>query len=348
MAGDIGIMELNVCPPICRSDVPLWLIPNPNVDLYFLKTNKRKMSEVVVEEIKTRQCQMWGGHLQIYTDGSKDPESGKGAFGISIQEIGYKKGWRIPDHMSVFTAELVAVLWAVRWVEDNKREYSVKCSDSAATLTTIKECKSKSRPDVLVEILQVLYRIHKAGYEVGFLWVPAHMGVEGNEEADEMAKKAVQEERVQFNLQYGSPDYTEIINRAVKEMWQRSWECERNGRDYYVVQRMVEKDRCKYRCQRRDAVVITRMRLGHCGLRSGLALIGKHPDGHCECGDKETVMHVLVQCRRYSHQRRKLFRELGETGETVFNLCSLLNLDSWNKVKKLMEYLRSIGVYKKI
>lgn len=92
MAGDIGIMELNVCPPICRSDVPLWLIPNPNVDLYFLKTNKRKMSEVVVEEIKTRQCQMWGGHLQIYTDGSKDPESGKGAFGISIPEIGYKKG----------------------------------------------------------------------------------------------------------------------------------------------------------------------------------------------------------------------------------------------------------------
>lgn len=44
------------------------------------------------------------------------------------------------------------------------------------------------------------------------------MGVEGNEEADEVAKKAEQEERVQMNLQYGSPDYTEIINRSVKSI----------------------------------------------------------------------------------------------------------------------------------
>lgn len=173
MAGEIGIMNLDVSPPVCRSDVPLWLFPDPIVDLYFLKTSKRKMSEFVVEEIKTRQCQMWGGHLQIYTDGSKDPESGKVAFGISIPEIGYKKGCRIPDHLSVFTAELVAVLWAVRWVEDNKREYSVICSDSAATLITIKDTKTKSRPDLLVEILQVLYRIHKAQSFCGFwrTWV---------------------------------------------------------------------------------------------------------------------------------------------------------------------------------
>ena len=116
--------------------------------------------------------------------------------------------------MSVFTAELVAVLWAVRWVEDNKQEHSVICSDSAASLITIKGTKTKSRPDVLVEIVQVLYRIHKAGYEVGFMLFLAHMGVEGNEEADEVAKKALQ----QINVQYGSPDYTEIMNRSVKEM----------------------------------------------------------------------------------------------------------------------------------
>ena len=263
MADDIGIGNLNVCPPVCRSDVPLWLIPDPIVDLYFLKTSKRKMSEDVVEEIKARQGHIWGGYLQIYTDGSKDPESGKVAFGISIPEIGYKKGCRISDRLSVFTAELVAVLWALRWVEDNKQEHSVICSDSAASLITIKGTKTKSRPDVLVEIMQVLYRIHKAGYEVGFMWVPAHMGVEGNEEADEVAKKAVQEERVQFNVQHGSPDYTEIMNRSVKEMWQNSWDCERKGRTYYSVQRMVEKERCDYRCKRRDAVVLSRLRFGH-------------------------------------------------------------------------------------
>lgn len=125
--------------------------------------------------------------------------SGKLAFGTSIPEISYKKVCRIPDHMSVFTAELVAVLWALRWVEDNKREHSVICSDSATTLIAIKDPKTKSRPDLLVEILQVLYRIHKAGYEVGFLWV--HMVVEGNEEADDVAKPGVGR-RKEFKLIY--------------------------------------------------------------------------------------------------------------------------------------------------
>lgn len=56
----------------------------------------------------------------LYWRVEPDPESGKVAFGVSIPEIGYKKGCRIPDHMSVFIAELVAVLWALRWVEDIK------------------------------------------------------------------------------------------------------------------------------------------------------------------------------------------------------------------------------------
>ena len=64
---------------------------------------------------------------------------------------------------------------------------------------------------------------------MGFLWVPAHVGVKGNEEADEEAKKAVKEETVQIHLQYGAPEYMEKINRALKERWQKSWR--RKGRE---------------------------------------------------------------------------------------------------------------------
>ena len=162
MADDIGIGNLNVCPPICRSDVPLWLIPDPIVDLYFFENKQKKDVRGCSGGDKSSAGSNMG-RLQIYTDGSKDHESGKVAFGISIPEIGYKKGCRIPDRLSVFTAELVAVLWALRWVEDNKQEHSVICSDSAASLITIKGTKTKSRPDVLVEIMLVLNRLHKVG-----------------------------------------------------------------------------------------------------------------------------------------------------------------------------------------
>lgn len=56
-----------------------------------------------------------------------------------------------------------------------------------------------------------------------------------------------------------------------------------------------------------------------------LALIGEHPDGKCEA--------LLVHCRKYSRQRRKLLRDLGATGETIFSTPTLVNLDSWNKIK---------------
>lgn len=69
-------------------------------------------------------------------------------------------------------------------------------------------------------------------------------------------------------------------------------------------------------------------------LRSELALIGKH-------GNVETrkLKHVtlLDNCKRFSRQRWKMFSDLGATGETVFNVCTLFNLDSWNKMENLME-----------
>ena len=139
LAQEIGIGDVSVCPPVCRSVAPSWLIPDPSVDLKLMSISKSRMSEGVVKEIEVWQQQVWGDHLLIYTDGSKERESGKVAVGISIPEIGYRIGHRVSDHMSVFTAEMVAVLWALRWVEDNQQGYSTICSDSAAALISIKE-----------------------------------------------------------------------------------------------------------------------------------------------------------------------------------------------------------------
>ena len=58
----------------------------------------------------------------------------------------------------------------------------------------------------------------------------------------------------------------------------------------------------------------------------------------CECVDSETVKHVLLQCKIYS--------KLGANGETVLNIHTLLNLDSWVKTKKLVDYTQNRIVQK--
>ena len=38
---EIGIINVNVCPPVCWSVEPSWIIPEPEVDLCSLNNNKK-------------------------------------------------------------------------------------------------------------------------------------------------------------------------------------------------------------------------------------------------------------------------------------------------------------------
>ncbi len=51
---------------------------------------------------------------------------------------------------------------------------------------------------MIFEVMQSLFRISQSGLIVNFMWVPSHMGVDGNEEADHLAKLALK--RAQFDI----------------------------------------------------------------------------------------------------------------------------------------------------
>ncbi len=125
--------------------------------------------------------------LQIFTDGSKEPESGRTA----AVYIKIKMAKRLSDHLSVFTTELLAIILALQWIEEVQPERTVICSDSMAALTSLLSGKSIARQDLVFEVLLNLFRIRQLRIDVHFLWVPAHVGVDGNEEEDLLAKKAL-------------------------------------------------------------------------------------------------------------------------------------------------------------
>lgn len=60
-------------------------------------------------------------------------------------------------------------------------------SDSSSALTSFKSMQSKARQDVLLEIAQAVFRIERAGILVKFIWIPAHIGVEGSKLANKYA-----------------------------------------------------------------------------------------------------------------------------------------------------------------
>ncbi len=98
----------------------------------------------------------------------------------------------------------------------------------------------KSRQDILNEILYSVTRITNQGGQVTFLWVPAHIGVKGNEKVDKVAKKALKKEKVEMQIRISKAEVKCIIWEKVNHEWQEMWDNEGKGRHLYQIQKSVK------------------------------------------------------------------------------------------------------------
>ena len=84
------------------------------------------------------QMQMRDNTLIIFTGGSRGPISGRAGFGVYLEQLGVKICRHISNGSSVLTSELMAILWALRWIEETRPREVVICSDSAAALEVLR------------------------------------------------------------------------------------------------------------------------------------------------------------------------------------------------------------------
>ncbi|XP_076037736.1 uncharacterized protein LOC143023118 [Oratosquilla oratoria] len=122
----------------------------------------------------------------FYTDGSKS-QDGVGCAVVSDSTVLKRK---LPDFSSVFTAEVLAVSNALKFVFN-----SVPCgrnvvfTDSMSVLSSVNNLLPHHF--LVQEIQEWLILINnRKKIKVNFCWVPSHVGVTGNEKADAAAKAA--------------------------------------------------------------------------------------------------------------------------------------------------------------
>ena len=106
---------------------------------------------------------VYNDFVHIYTDGSKDPNTGKTGTGFYVEPLPPMKSFigraRLNDNISVYSTELIAILHALIWIKSYSVENSnfVIFSDSLSALMAIGGSDSV-RKDLINKIISI-YKI---------------------------------------------------------------------------------------------------------------------------------------------------------------------------------------------
>ena len=124
------------------------------------------------------------------------------------------------DDSSVYTAELRAILLALKHVYYSKGKSFLILSDSISSLQSIFNLKYDH--PALVQILDLYTEMTRDGREIVFIWVPGHVGIRGNSAADSAAKDAldgdISVELIPFS------DLKSRTDKYILELWQSEWD----------------------------------------------------------------------------------------------------------------------------
>ena len=128
--------------------------------------------------------------------------------------IGQRVSSSLPACATIFTAELTAIRNVLRVIDNNGRD-RFTISDSKSVLLAIR--KYNNNPPLVIESLTWLVRLHcrhKSGFF--FCWVPAHVGVGGNEAVGTLAKRAITQRIIQGAILYYK-DYHPTFKKVLSE-----------------------------------------------------------------------------------------------------------------------------------
>ena len=166
----------------------------PNYEMR-IKTN-RQTDPAVIKQTFLEIIEEHTDYTTLYTDGSKNPQGSVGAsYYISNFNIG--RQFRISNNVSVYTAEMIAIREALRFITSYKITKAIIISDSLSVLKSLESGISQSRPNLLEEVKCMISNLFiNQTCDLRFIWTPAHTGVVGNERADKLAKQALQRDGI--------------------------------------------------------------------------------------------------------------------------------------------------------
>jgi ribonuclease HI len=321
---------------IRESELGPWDFLKPTVCMALAEYSKKTTSS---EEYQQRFLDhVHNAEVQIYTDGSKSTQ-GVGA-GVVTRHTGQREqivGRRMHSSASIFSAELYAIKLALQSLKGKRR---ITCAIYIDSRSAIQAIKCGSRNGLVIDIMELLVVLQKRGVVVELCWIPGHTGIQGNELADEAAKSAVRQ-RVVRTQEIPVSDVKAYIKKIAYDKWKQEWKntTVADVKLKEVVPEIVAAP-VDLGLVRRDAVKITRLRIGHTRLTHSYHLIREDVPMCVECEVVCSIRHILMECGNLAMLR------LGHYDPAEVTLHELLSTREY--VLKVMQFLKDAELYSHI
>ncbi|HYT40901.1 MAG TPA: ribonuclease H family protein, partial [Methylomirabilota bacterium] len=235
---------------------------------------------------------------------------------------------RLPNITSVTSAELVAILLALQFlpVLSSGQKITV-CSDSKAALFSIQNHLSRhsSHPNIISLILQKVHNLFVRGVSVSLQWIPAHVGIAGNELADSLAKSALNHPSIDLHIPTSLGEIKSIISNHIQESWSQQLldlDLPYNALNYFLDH---PSPAISNKLPRQISTTIHRIRMNSAKTRSTLSKWKKQPTPLCAvCLKYESISHVILGCSRFSTLRQQYLTSATYPNPKFFHLVQLL------------------------
>ena len=331
---ELGI-PLHKIMPFKYSPVPPWKLPAVEF-CHIPFSHKKDNAEEIIKKEFLEHMESHQGYVGVYTDGSKS-DAGVG-FGVISKD--FNKYGALPYCSSIFTAELYAILTALKQIISFNYENIVIFCDSQSVLQSL-QVFNTTHP-LVIEVLEWIVLAKRRGKDVKFCWVPAHVGISGNERADELAKfAAVALEAKDCPLP--NRDLYPSIKAAALHTSQFSWELEEHNKMKEITTSVYPWK--YYSMERRRETALCRLRIGHTRLTHGFLMSGDPPPFCEDCLVLLTVKHLLVECPSLGDVRQRFFSNCRDR-EGNFILEKIIG-KNFNETD-LFGFLEEVGILDKI